>query len=316
MSSVSYSSAIGDNRQKHRLLLNPSSLRSTLLQQNFFTPVAEKGSTYFSTAVGERNHTFSSNEQQAVSENMFNTNWSGFERPESRVLHPRLPSNAIRRNASRPPSIPKETSRQDLVQLWIQRFNICFTLICCSIGVFWQIYSCSAEYFEYGVVSEVIVNKPRVVVPPAFTICMLYTELINLNKAFPQLGIPDHLSSTPDAIQKIQENVIADDILVASPNLTYFMESGWVRQQKSYNIIETDVSNIESIMKITMFIKDYYTCYRVMHINQTKKDFSYASKHVAFGRNPGALMGFSMDKRKVSLTNKDKMKSDPFSETN
>ena len=178
------------------------------------------------------------------------------------------------------------------------------SLICCLIGLIWQLYAVSTDYFEYAVISEVTISKPRTFQPPAMSLCMRYTELINLDIDLPELGIPDSLSSTFNALKTIQEKVTVAKLMQITPSLDRYMTYGWTRDHGSYGIHEADQSSsIPSIINITKFLKDNKVCYRLSPIDQRSSEFRYETKHVAFGQNPGALMGVSMYKSMVSFEN-------------
>ena len=234
-------------------------------------------------------------------------NYYRYVRPSyQRVTNSNSNTFGDRRRARRPswrqvsprPSISVKPKPNQTI---IDRASMGISLVFCTIGIMWQMFSISSEYFEYGVLSEVIVTKPKTVQPPAMTLCIRYTELINLDIDLPELGISDELSSEDPTLRTIQENVTIGRLLEVTPGIEKFFLHGWVRRRESYYIREGWHSEAADVFNITKFIKDGYICYRFSHRNQTDLNFEYQSKHVMFGKYPGALMGFSLNKSLVSL---------------
>src|SRR5687767_9226709 len=69
-------------------------------------------------------------------------------------------------------------SRQERVL--VRRLNTSLTISLCAIGVLWQITSLSIEYFSYEVVTELYLKKSEKIQPPAFSLCLPYVDLIDV----------------------------------------------------------------------------------------------------------------------------------------
>ena len=168
------------------------------------------------------------------------------------------------------------------------------SLISCASGTMWQLNAVCHDYFAYAVVSEVSLVKVYNIEPPAFSLCLPYVDMIDLQS----LNI--RKTDSPDwrnpVYQYVQENIPIQQLFNMTPELSKFVTHVWVREEDSYRIL-TGLKNIS----IKKYIRDDLVCYRVMHPSQeTRPDFSLKSHHVTYGKRGGGLLGLRL--RKNDLT--------------
>ena len=165
-----------------------------------------------------------------------------------------------------------------------------FGLILCSIGVTFQLYHCSTEYFEYEVISEVTVYRPSIIVPPALTICVRYEEITR-----DVIRNYSEIAYQKVRIKLIQQTFTIGQLMTLIPDIDQFLVSAWIRKRDSFYI---DLGL--KLLTVQMFIKDYYVCYRFTHIDHLHPKFGFRLEHVFFGSEPGTLLELTLDKPKVS----------------
>ena len=214
--------------------------------------------------------------------------------PESSQNHLRLPSLG-HDEGPRGPSSPSYTQLKELsngLALFVFRYRtILLTYTLCFSGLIWQTVLLSNEYFSYQLVSSVEYTKDDSVRPPAFTICFPYFELIDTSKYgfhFTDLDSPQKRS------QAIMENFTIERLLKVTPELQEIVKYIWIQRRWSYGIS----SSFESL-DIKKFIKEYYVCYRIMHMDADSPNFYLRSHHVTFGSKPGALLGLAFEKENL-----------------
>lgn len=170
------------------------------------------------------------------------------------------------------------------------RINIALTLIICLIGLIWQIYTVSADYFAYSVVSEVYIEKRDDVIPPALSLCLPYADVVEDN----MIDVQKRWKSDRYISMEMQEHLTISELFEVTRHLKFFAESAWVRKKNSYN-----VSVGWSYLNVVKYLKDYYACYKISNVDADTPNFHWRSHHISFGRNPGAQMGIYLNKRKL-----------------
>lgn len=171
------------------------------------------------------------------------------------------------------------------------KLTLTVTVILCLVGVSYQLVSLTTDFLSYKIVSEVMITKNDFVRPPAMSICVPYAEAIDWSKT-PEGYQDKKTKASDDFKRRMQEKYNISDLMNWVPNISNFLRYSWVRKQNSYGINESDASqDLVPDLTVTKFIKDYYICYRFMHINATSDDFYFRSHHITFGRRPGMIMG-------------------------
>lgn len=170
------------------------------------------------------------------------------------------------------------------------RASMVISLFSCLGGTMWQLYAVSLDYFAYAVVSEVSLVKVYNIEPPAFSLCIPYIDMIDLDA----LGIRKTDSSEwrNPAYQYVQENIPVQQLYNMTPDLESYVTRAWVREEDSYKIL-TGVSSIS----IRKYIRDDLVCYRVAHPNQVSNPGFYLKSHqVTYGKKGGGLLGLRLRK--------------------
>lgn len=179
------------------------------------------------------------------------------------------------------------------------KFTLTLTVILCLIGVGYQLFTLTAEFMDYQIVSEVMITKNDFVRPPAMSICVPYTEAIDWTKVPDEKETEGHSKKSPEYRQivgsdkfkqTIQEKYKISWLLEKAPKIDKFLSYSWIRKVDSYGIVEQNDTLVKG-MQVTKFIKDFYICYRFMHVDANRDDFFFRSHHITFGRKPGMIMG-------------------------
>ncbi|KAI1293599.1 hypothetical protein HDE_06616 [Halotydeus destructor] len=146
-------------------------------------------------------------------------------------------------------------------------------MMVCLIGASYQCLDATWEYTRYAVVSDLTILKAIRIIPPAFSLCMTYHNLVDMGQLMPGL----ELGSDKDVLRALQENVQIKDIMKALPNLTTdrTLKYRMSRQSNSYDINE----NGDALCPLAAPIR---------------------SKHVTYGRDQGSLMKATFDRANLS----------------
>lgn len=59
-------------------------------------------------------------------------------------------------------------------------------------------------------------------------------------------------------------------------------------QENSYGFIEGP--DLPPQIIVTKYLKDFYVCYRFMHVKAEQEKFYFRAHHISYGRRPGKLM--------------------------
>lgn len=218
---------------------------------------------------------------------------NGSEPPPSNFFQFDRGKNVISRLVKSSKTWPQTPTGEQVVQVAASagKFTLTLTVLLCLLGVSYQLVSLTADFLSYHIVSEVMITKNDFVRPPAMSICVPYAEAINWTNT-PEGFQERKVVGSEEFKRKVQEKYKVSELMKLVPNIDDFLRYSWVRKQNSYGIKESDASeDLVPDLQVTKFIKDYYICYRFMHINATREDFYFRSHHITFGRRPGMIMG-------------------------
>ena len=170
------------------------------------------------------------------------------------------------------------------------------TLIICLTGMSFQLTLIFKDYFKYEMVSEVYIEKRDHVRPPAMSICLRYSEVMDLKAAGYQE--PDWSKMTADLrnqlAKKVQAGTKIKNIFKFTPEFKDLLVDFWVRKADTYS-----VENDSNSFTVHKFIRDEYICYKFAYSGQINLDFHLLSHHITFGRKPGSTMLVGLNKTKL-----------------
>lgn len=172
------------------------------------------------------------------------------------------------------------------------------TNILCLLGLAWQLYVLFAGYFQYHMVSEIYLEKFDKVVPPAFSLCFPYVQMINLSTLGMNLRDEDWSKMTPKEITdnsyRIQKNLSVDEIFDLTYDLRDIITDGFIRELDAY-----EVEKREDRMDIKKYVKDDLICYRIIHADQTRNNFHHKSHHLTYGEEAKATLSVTLNKSRL-----------------
>ncbi|KAI1293497.1 hypothetical protein HDE_06620 [Halotydeus destructor] len=169
-------------------------------------------------------------------------------------------------------------------------------MMLCFCGATYQAYDVTSEYIKYQVVSDLSISKPNYILPPAFTLCLAYVDLLDWRALLSGVQFESDPPRLKHIVRALQETVNISQILDALPDIRSNIKYMMARQQGTYNIYENDRA-----LKIRRFIKNYYICYMfTMRGGQLGRDVVLESKDISYGREPGTLMRISFGKANLS----------------
>ncbi|KAI1293493.1 hypothetical protein HDE_06623 [Halotydeus destructor] len=173
-------------------------------------------------------------------------------------------------------------------------------MMVCLCGAAYQCYDVTSEYTDYEVVSDLSISKPRDIIPPAFTLCLVYVDLVDWRALLPGYKYPSDPPQPKEVMRALQENLNISAILDALPDVMGSLKYMMARDQGSYDILENGQA-----LHIKRFIKNYYVCYMfTMPGGQDGQDMVLRSKDVTYGREPGSLMRISFVKANLSFVSR------------
>ncbi|KAI1293494.1 hypothetical protein HDE_06622 [Halotydeus destructor] len=178
-----------------------------------------------------------------------------------------------------------------------QRMPVTIMMICLC-GAAYQCYDVTSEYIKYEVVSDLSISKQNYIVPPAFTLCLVYVDLIDWRTLLAGYKFDTEPPEPREVIKALQETVSIAKILEALPNVTgkQILKYMMAREQGTYDILEN-----EKAIKIERFIKNYYVCYMFTMLGgKDGGNVRHESKDISYGREPGTLMRISFAKANLS----------------
>lgn len=172
------------------------------------------------------------------------------------------------------------------------------TNLLCLIGLSWQLYVLFTGYFQYHMVSEIYLEKFDTVVPPAFSLCFPYVQMINLSSLGMNLTDEDWIRMTPRQViensYRIQKNLSIDEIFELTHDLRDIIVDGFIRELDAY-----EVEKREDRMDIKKYVKDDLICYRIIHADQGKSSFHHKSHHLTYGEESRATLSVTLNKSRL-----------------
>lgn len=178
------------------------------------------------------------------------------------------------------------------------RTTLLLSLLACTAGVLWQLQAICVDYFAYAVVSEVSLVKVYNIQPPALSLCLPYVEVLDtslLRRLLRQSPQATQSDWRLRAYHQIQENVPVSQLFSATPDLSRFLTSAWVRRNNSYS-----VHTAADSVSVRKFLRDDLVCYRVADpALERDPAFYHKSHHVTFGKRSGGLMGLRLNKSRL-----------------
>ncbi|KAI1293650.1 hypothetical protein HDE_06621 [Halotydeus destructor] len=213
--------------------------------------------------------------------------------PMSRIRVPPVP---VYMNPTRQRTLEPRTRLLTLPS-WSRRRMPLVIMMICLCGAAYQCYDVTSEYVKYEVVTDLSITKSNFIVPPAFTLCLVYVDLIDWRTLLAGYKFDTEPPERRAVIKALQETVTVARILDALPNVTgnQILRYMMAREQGTYDILEN-----ERAIKIQRFIKNYYVCYMFTMLGGIEgRDVRLESKDIAYGREPGTLMRISFVKKKL-----------------
>ncbi|KAI1293489.1 hypothetical protein HDE_06618 [Halotydeus destructor] len=165
----------------------------------------------------------------------------------------------------------------------------------CVIGAVHQCRNVTMDYTRYEVVSHISLSKPTEIVPPAFSLCLEYVDLLDWTLLLPGAKFEEGPLKRRQIEQAVQETVPIATILASLPNLT---SDGALRHMMSRVPGTYDTITGVDALKIERFIKNYYGCY--MFSMAAGRNVTLQSRHVTYGHTPGSLMTVTLTKEDMS----------------
>lgn len=171
----------------------------------------------------------------------------------------------------------------------LKLLHISFILIC-TFGLLGQFYKVSKEYFAYDTNTRIQIKYPDELKIPSLTLCLRYTDLLNLTQLNADRG---HNWSTKDteSIRSLQEAITAQEIFNYSPDRYEIVNSAYFRDSTGYsNGSCDDATSCRSSLRISKFIYIEYVCYTIDLVEETLVRPKVISVHPI---DTGVLASFS-----------------------
>ncbi|KAI1303599.1 hypothetical protein HDE_02173 [Halotydeus destructor] len=161
-------------------------------------------------------------------------------------------------------------------------FSLIF-LFFCGVGLTWQVTDISIIYFEYRILTELLIEIPSTIVVPDLSICARYTDLIDdaqLNRAH-NTSLVKQMSA--QYIRTVQRMATVEDIFHFTPLADEnVFKSCLERTVDDYNFYNTTPEGCYRKFDVTKFVFQEYLCYNFHRRQPTVyryRDLAYAILH-------------------------------------
>lgn len=198
---------------------------------------------------------------------------------------------------------------------WKHAISLLLTTMLCSIGVTWQLYAVGSDFLQYSMVSEVYMEKLDDIIPPSFSICFPFLELMDWRQSLLNVSIISKKtwlrmkeSDRNRVRERMQSNMSIRQIFDMTPDLKDLLKYSQVRRLESFEISE-DAGMID----VVKFVKDDLICYRLSNADavigngrksEKEQEFKLSSHHLTYGSDPGILLSISLKKSRFENMSK------------
>lgn len=155
-------------------------------------------------------------------------------------------------------------------KFYIKLLHLIF-LTLCTLGLTWQVYEVSNEYFVYDTNTRIKIQYPYEIEIPSLTLCLRYTDVLNITKANIQLKNNWTNENGEYFIRKIQNEITTKEIFDYTPGKYEIIDHLYFRDSTGYsNGSCDDITTCKSILKVNKFIYIEYICY-TFHLENSIK---------------------------------------------
>lgn len=165
-----------------------------------------------------------------------------------------------------------------------------FLAVC---GFLFQILQITNLFLSHNMNTEVVIEMPEEIHPPAVSICVRYADILDIKQIFKDTNfrIPNFKKFPPDfASLQARMNLTVAQIFNYTPAVEHFFQYCSVREKHGYNLVQLNGSNCLSLFNTKKFYVQEFVCYMLDPSPLYYKNHKYLYKMSAYSINlPNAI---------------------------
>src|SRR5687768_11114826 len=135
----------------------------------------------------------------------------------------------------------------------------CLFISCCLVGCSYQIFRLANLFFRYDVNTDIYLEVPRKIKPPAISVCYRYIDILDTVAIFNDTGhyIQEDFgrsNASVDDVFAAQALLTTSQVFKYSPSAEHFIASCFIRSERDYNMDIMEKKDCYSRLAVDTFL--------------------------------------------------------------